>query len=550
MNEEVQALFSHPTDYQAQLAWLKGDDRWLGGVLACWLEAQANHRYAQECISWKKKGFRKPPTSSPWEMRTPHIDNREVEGGWFSEPALAVLQALLEAGVDVQERLPNARMDAVELVWRLNEPVVLGWMLEHPSAPVASSWESRVFKDLNQTCLQWAVSCQDPSYLDALVNNGVGLGQRDKQDRTLMFHAGSLGAVNILLKNGLSTEAIDKNGTSVLAYWCRNRWWRTLKSDAVPDNREVKCRALMRDVPKFLGNPMETERRTAHMFDRFGTMEKWDLPLFDLQVQDGRHWKKSWPLPIFFAKESLSNCGIQSIRPLVELGQKTPWLEHLEQQTVAGLPDVGWIALAVWSASVGRVYATTEELLEKTGRALGVKDWWLDARVVNAALGVTRRLKGRSVYQKELERAWSPWLIALTQGSVPERNWDLIQRVVQWFWEEPSRQKGGFYFQRIHRAWQADPKKTTDQQAQWIRIAVERGLDQPITRSTVADLWREAGGWPEEKCSPEDLALLALLERSVSEVGEDVAKVRRKMMGRRLEGALAPSSVRSRGVRL
>ena len=550
MTPEELAVFSHPTDYGQQLAWLKNVGHPPRGALACWLEAQAAHRYEQECASWKKKGFRKPPTPSPWALRTPQIDNGEVEAGWFSDPALAVLKALLEAGLDVQERLPNARMDAVELAWRLNEPVVLGWMLEHPSAPAISSWEHRVFKEINQPCLQWAVACQDPSYLKALVKNGVGLSQCDKQGKTLMFHAGSLGAVNILLERGLSTEAVDQNGTSVLAYWCRNRWWRALKNDHVPDNREVHCRALMREVPKFLGNPLETKRRTDQLFERFGGLERLSPPLHRLRVQDGRHWKKAWPLAVFFAKESLSNCGIQSIRPLVELGQTTPWLERLDQQTVTGLPDVGWMALAVWNASIGRAYETTDELLEKAGRALGVKDWWSDATVVASALRVTRRLEGRSVYQKELEKAWNPWLSALIQGSVPHRPWGLIQQVVQWMWEEPDRQKGGFYFQRIHRAWQADPEKTADQQAQWLRIAAQRGVDQPITRSTVADLWKEGGGWPEDECTPADLALLTYLEQGVPEVGEDVGMVRRKMMNRRLEGSLAPSGIGRRGARL
>ena len=550
MTPEALAVFSHPTDYAQQLAWLKNMDVSPQGALACWLEAQATHRYEQECASWKKKGFRKPPTPSPWELRTPRIDNGEVEEGWFSETALAVIQALLKGNSNVQERLPNARMDAVELVWRLNEPIVLGWMLEHPSAPLASEWERRVFKEINQPCLQWAVACQDPSYLRTLVKNGVRLDQCDKQGKTLMFHAGSLGAVDLLLKKGLSTRAVDKNGTSVLAYWCRNRWWRPLNNDPVPDNREVNCRALMREVPKYLGNPLDTEKRTAQLFERFGGVGRLDPPLRSLRVQDGRHWKKAWPLPVFFAKESLSNCGIQSIRPLVELGQKTPWLESLDQQTLVGLPDVGWMALAVWNASLGRAYQTTDELLKKAGRAMGVKNWWWDATVVEAAIKVTRKMEGRSVYQKELEKTWNPWLNALIQESVPHRPWDFIQQVVQWVWEEPNRQKGGFFFQRVHRAWQADPERTANQQAQWLRIAVQRGLDEPITCRTVADLWKEGGGWPEEKCTPEDLALLGRIEHGVPEVGEDVARVRREMMSRRLEGALAPSSVRSRGARL
>lgn len=494
-------LFSAPDAYGLQLQAIEDGFLRPGAcledgrcALAVWLQAQAQRRYDEDGERARKSGLKNNPRQSPWELRSVYSVQ---ETGWFSEAALAVLQALVRQGANVMSEVPEAGVPSIELGFRLNEPEAVRLMLTSSVAPdPAFFMEPRLpaEKGVRVSLLDWAASCQDPRYLEALRDHGVPLDGIDEKGRSLLFRARNAKVASCLVAAGLSTSRLDKKGTSVMAQWMRQVSCSTLVNPGpvLEGDLAWTAGALCRGVPAYVDSNEAARLSNLLVSGAETVLLAHGLTLPQVTVADGKGWKAKWPLPVFFAKESLASAGgMQSIRPLVDLGAKQGWLQQLDQETVRGARDRGWLALACWRELSRSHYSRSAVLLERAGKALRMgTDWWLDPGVVAEAGRLTRNLIKRSPYRSALGAAWGNWLVEAKALPVDRLPWKEALVALE-MCALLNPQTAVVKARQWHADWSGDDHKP------WVRLAVGL-LGQSPGRGLLEQVWPEGWKWPVE----------------------------------------------------
>ena len=516
-------------------------------ALGVWLEAQAQCRFDEEEARAKKQGFKSAPHPDPWVQRSHY--SRDAKG-WFSPEALKVLEALIEKGADVTAPLPTSGITAVEMVCRLAEPEGFATVLRSPTAPPPSFFLRPLLPQENgppESILAWAVRSHSPRYLECLYAHGVGLTDLNAQGQSWLCSAISPQVIQRLIHVGLDTTAVDRTGTSVLAHWVRQS---VSPQSPVPEglerNREWALLQLLRGVPSYLGTPQEKASKTKVVMESLRQSLFAHDCLPQLRIQDGKNWKAQWPVAVFFAKEQLASTRrVQSMRPLLELGAEQGWLEAAAQETVRGLPDRGWMALACWQALERSPYGTVEKALLKAGRALkSTKHWWLEESVLEHALMVSRKLSNRSLYRDGLVSAWEGWLgqvkpLENTQVPWPQAM-EALSLVARLAPSKAVRPVGEF----LDR-WLQQEHASSQERMAWVRLVVPLVSQAGGLRMLLAACWPDKWQWPVDAPLPEeDRKLLhqvaALLPERSSQVAASLSMSRQLVLERALEQPSAP----------
>lgn len=521
-------------------------------ALGVWLEAQAQCRFDEEEARAKKQGFKSAPLANPWMQRSHYSQEAK---GWWSAEALGVLQALVERGADVTAPLPTLGITAVEMVCRLAEPEGFAMVLRSPTAPPPCFFLQPLLPAESgpaESVLAWAVRSHIPRYLEALQAHGVGLSDLNAQGQSWLFSAVSPLVIQRLVRAGLDTTTVDATGTSVLANWVRRS---VNASPPVPEglerNRDWALLQLLRGVPSYLGTPQEKAKKTTAVMESVRQGLPADGGLAQIRIQDGKHWKAQWPVAVFFAKEQLASTRrVQSMRPLLELGAEQGWLETPEQETVRGLPDRGWLALACWQALERSPYGTPEKTLLKAGRALGgTKRWWLDEGVLEQAGVVSQRLSNRSLYKDGIVSAWDGWLDQVKLLENTEVPWSHVMEALS-LKVRLAPSKAVLPVGEFLNRWLELESPSAQERMAWLRLVVPL-VDQPGGVPLLSTCWPEQWQWPvDAPLSEDDRALLQQVAAQLPSRASQIAASLSMSRQMSLEQALEPSPVSGRSARL
>lgn len=512
-------------------------------ALAVWLGGQAKARDEEELARSRRNGGASRP-ESPWRLRRAYASDQV---GWLPAEALAVLEALVQKGGDPTAMVPGAGMDVLALAFHLDEPAAVRMLLASPNAPSAAQLASRMVTDhkgVHHSWLAWAAHLPHPQLFQALLEHGTDVSEVDREGRTLLFHAHTPEAAAALLARGVSPSALDARGTSVLAHWVNHFVRAGADPPALHNQRDRALLALLTAAPVYLTSreqgPAVFGPLAARAADALASAGE---TLATARVPDARPWRVAWPVAVYYAKQRLARKSAQSMGPLLELGRTQGWLETPTQATVRGLPDLGWMALVVWSEMGSKGYRAPAVVLDAAARALGApRSWWHDPSCVDAALRVARRLAKQRGYQEGVRDAWAHWLTEVPHIPVGQWNWAQIVDVARAWGEVESLKNGALWLRPLLSTWENDPAKTMHQRLEWTAWLLEAGAVQQAPR-LVAALWEPVDAWPAgEPLELRHDAVLGALAEALPEVAPSVRRVRAQARSFQLDTGLEPPS--------